>query len=97
MPPLCVCVSNAQVYNALTVGGHAATLVYAKLDFKQFRAVNTTKGPWVFLDALDWVNVHIDMPNDMGNRIVSYSRQARESIVAHKQCHPRKCLQLFAR
>ena len=38
----------------MAIAGNAANLVYAKLNTRQFTAVNTTKGPWTLLDALQY-------------------------------------------
>ena len=38
----------------MAIAGHTANLVYAKLNTRQFTAVNTTKGPWALLDALQY-------------------------------------------
>ena len=37
----------------MDVAGHMDNLVYARLNGKQFKAVNTAKGPWSLLDALE--------------------------------------------
>jgi len=42
------------VFDAVAIAGSATKLVYAKLHTRQFTAVNTTKGPWALLDALQY-------------------------------------------
>ena len=37
----------------MDVAGHMNNLIYARLNGKQFKAVNTAKGPWSLLDALE--------------------------------------------
>ena len=42
------------MFDAVAIAGNAANLVYTKLTTRQFTAVNTTKGPWALLDALQY-------------------------------------------
>ena len=46
-----------EVYSALRGSGYGARQVHAALDVRQFRRVNTAKGPWSFLDQLATVPV----------------------------------------
>ena len=57
-------VCEVQVYDAVPIAGALHNVVYAKINLRQFKAVNTTKGPWPLLDAL----VHIKLDQHYGNK-----------------------------
>ena len=53
------------MYDAVLTAGTLNNIIYAKLDLRHFKAVNTTKGPWPLLDALFHIELdHIYVRKD---------------------------------
>ncbi len=60
----------------MLIAGALKNLVYAKVDPKLFKAVNTAKGPWPLVDALDHTR------ND------SYMRHMHTRVSTHTPSKP---------
>ena len=62
----------------MDVAGHMDNIIYARLNGKQFKAVNMAKGPWSLLDAFEDADKALSMHAN--------SQMHRTSVPARESC-----------